>query len=128
MTRAELIAALERADGPSRELDAHLHEADSVAPDWKRWIVGGEPFGHIDNRVPLYTARADAKLPWEDNGWWEINGPRRYLHIPSPSPNYWRASFAPWRGEARQWVEHVGWGATEALARRIAALKAQDAS
>lgn len=62
MTHDELIAALEAATGPSRELDAKIHEHDAHSPDWKKWIVGGEPCGFISCLVPFYTASIDAAL------------------------------------------------------------------
>ena len=53
-------------------------------------------------------------------------GRRQFINIPSPVPNFWRAIC---RREVKplDWQEYHGWGATEALARRIAALRARAA-
>lgn len=133
-----LIEKLERATGHDRALDDALWAAHKGYEF--RWCDGGRPdvlipkcycMNHPDGEPhwrkfengdgpPLYTASLDAKLPVEKEGWWQINGPRRYLNIPSPVPNYWRAELTLWEPMR----EFIGWGATEALARRIAALKA----
>ena len=59
MTRAELIAALVAATGPSRELDAQVHEADAVSPNWKKWLFAD---GSISVLIPPYTGSIDVAL------------------------------------------------------------------
>ena len=74
MTRDELIAALERAEGPSRELDYWCWwrstdvlrhddpEPDDVAEDIRRDIM------------PRYTASIDAALSLVPDGWhWAVS-------------------------------------------------------
>jgi hypothetical protein len=70
-------------------------------------------------RVPHLTSSVDAALSHEAEGFWEIYGPYKY----PPAPNRWRAVF--WYGPERAHVPYQGWGATEALARRIASLRAR---
>ena len=139
MPKDELIAALEKATGPDRELDAAIFAA--VYPDkvpspivesgygWRKerggwWLETGE-----DSRTPRksvtplpYTLSVDAaqKLVPPDC-WQEIKGPRKYLNIPTPVPNVWSAYIAKWNHEG----DVMGWGATPALAICIAALRAK---
>ena len=55
MTRTELIAALEAAEGPSRELDCEIHA----------FRFGGDTWKH----VPSYTESIDAALSFTPEGW-----------------------------------------------------------
>lgn len=58
--------------------------------------------------------------------WREQDGPRKYLGIPSPSPNYWRCQLDLYEiVGAKQSTTVVGWAATEAMAVCAAALKAR---
>lgn len=58
-------------------------------------------------------AYLDAAMMLVPEGWHiEIKGPRKYLNIPSPVPNYWSANVETWSHE----VQKMGWGATPALA------------
>lgn len=67
-----------------------------------------------------YLSAAEMLVPDHDDRWLEIKGPRKYLNIPTPSPNYWSALLATFSNE-----RHVtGWGATPALALAAACLKA----
>ena len=66
MTPAELIAALEVAPGPSRELDAMLHEADAVFPNWRKWLFAD---GSISVLIPPYTASLDAAMTLVPKEW-----------------------------------------------------------
>lgn len=54
---------------------------------------------------------------------WEISGPRKYLHIPVESPDYWRAEIT--YGSFPNYKRAVGWGATEEAAK-ASALRAAD--
>ena len=115
----ELIQKLESATEWSRKLDAMIAVA-----------VGDSPHDNIDTACACgcsryYTERLDVALPWERDGYWEISGPRQYLNIPSPIPNYWCAQFT--YGPQFQAKTYTAWGATEALARRAAALRAREA-
>jgi hypothetical protein len=135
MTRADLLslaARCESAAGPDRALD----EAIARAMGWKcTATVNGwyapEHAAEAKRRkrgiwlyprvgLPAFTASIDTALPNEAEGYWTITGPRRYLSIPTPAPNVWLAEFMPWRGEPVK-----AWAATEALARRAAALRAR---
>ena len=111
----DLLTRLENAKDGNRELDWAIR--DQVCAD------AGEISSHI---APHYTTSLDAALPWERECYWEISGPRKYLNIPSPVPNYWRA-ICRREVKALYWKDYEGWGATEALARRIAALRARAA-
>lgn len=71
---------------------------------------------------PNYLASLDAAMSLVPEGMWhEIKGPRRYLNIPTASPNYWSARLEAWDAGA----EGMGWGATPAIALCAAALKAR---
>lgn len=118
-----LISALEQAKEPSRELDMAI--IDALGRDPREW---GEPHQRgYDPKATYFTASLDAKLPNEDQGYWEITGARRYLEIPTSVPNRWRAEFWPYADKGLAKASYIGWGATEAVARRIAALKALQA-
>jgi hypothetical protein len=74
---------------------------------------------------PEVTTSLDAALALVERvkpkAWIEINGPRKYLNIPTPVPNYWKAVVAPWEDK----TESVGWAATPAAALIAALLKAE---
>lgn len=57
----------------------------------------------------------------DDEPYWEISGPRKYLNIPTPVPDRWRAAvtFGSWPDT----LMVVGWGPTEEVARAAAATK-----
>ena len=100
MIREELIAALERAEGPSRELDAHIWKSDGcrVAP------------------VPRYTSSLDAALTLvpEGEAWlvgWDDENHANVFVLPSPT--------------SRPTGYHAQGAATPAIALCIAALKAR---
>lgn len=119
MTIEEVIAELEKASEGSRELDCRIHQ-----------ITTGGPPHSVTSAIPLYTRSLDAAMTLTNRirfrnsrGYIQINGPRKYLHIPIESPNYWRATV--WAGPELQAKESIGWGATAALALCIAALKAR---
>lgn len=68
-----------------------------------------------------FTLSIDAALTLVPEGLWhEIKGPRRYLNIPSPVPNYWSAHLSAFDHTG----DRMGWGATPALAICAAALRA----
>jgi hypothetical protein len=137
-----LIERVEAAEGPDRRLDALITIA--IAPD-RQTIIGAEPsrfpqkpiYGPISKLIqmaehgphpddaadflsaPRYTASLDAALALvPERLFLCLDGPRKYLNIPTPVPNYWRAclGYSP---------ELRGWGATPALALCAAALKAR---
>lgn len=59
------------------------------------------------------AAYLDAAMMLVPEGWHiEIKGPRKYLNIPSPVPNYWSANVETWSHEGQK----MGWGPTPALA------------
>ena len=98
MTRADLIAALEKAEGPSRELDAEIRK--HVPGDY----------------LPAFTASLDAALTLvPDRRAWEIKS------------TYWSADKRPAACVVRpDGVRRYGLGATPAIALCIAALRAMD--
>jgi hypothetical protein len=135
-----LLSRLKAATEGSRELDMDIRCAIGL-PDtfcyhkvvcWHRKADGwwdcetDDGFLHFEAAdTPHYTTSVDAALSHEADGFWEISGPRKYLHIPTESPNRWRAVF--WYGPEFNAKQYEGWGATEALARRVAALRARGA-
>jgi hypothetical protein len=44
---------------------------------------------------------------------WEISGPRKYLNIPTPVPDRWRAELRSWSRD----LTVVAWASTESAAR-----------
>lgn len=126
----DLIARLEKADGPDRELDCEiwvaLHGNDQPMkvvgePVFKdnRYFCNPNPdidwFGYdLLNIVEPYTASLDAKLPGDDEAHWVIDGPR---------PEGWYATRSLVTNDLAIVTE--GCGKTEAIARRIAALQAR---
>ena len=128
----ELIAKLEKATEPSRELDARVHVAvvnPMVMTDgggWKGkppavWRLAQQVFNDDWNwekvvaglvAAPAYTSSLDAMLPGEDAGYWIIQGPHK---------ERWHACYHP-PGTGAGWD---GEGRTEASARHAAYLKAR---
>ena len=121
---ADLIARLEKATGPVRELDVAIWAMLSdpkmyrrAAPgprysDWESNSTGKwEPFYPALN-AKYYTSSIDAKLPGEDQLYWEIEGQKIA----------WCA--AAFVFDPRKQLVGSGYAKTEAIARRIAALKA----
>lgn len=47
--------------------------------------------------------------------YWEVSGPRKYLHIPTEVPDHWRAQLSWGSFGCGQSV--VAWGRTEEIAR-----------
>lgn len=138
----ELIAKLEAAEGPCRELDAEIMAVFYVRDERHIGVREGWEDEDFDNCLPVksevwvdpatnkwvsthahhYTANTDDALSLvPPDCWQEIKGPRKYLNIPTPVPNVWSAYIAKWNHEG----DVMGWGATPALAIVIAALKAR---
>lgn len=111
-----LIAELERAQGPSRVLDLRIDYAlaarDDERVDIARLMVE-EGIGWdtvlqaLDERVPAYTGSLDAA----------VAGETIIFTIRSRKRGAWGAVH-----RARGGREILAWGATEALARRLAGL------
>lgn len=130
MTTAELIEKLERADGPSRELDAEIAQTLSLpwdyAADWG-------PRGRDIQVAHRYTASIDAALTLVPEGW-RIAGFVEYGHgmkwkgriycalVPSDLSHLPRTYAAHSAAAVR--CDHA---ATPAIALCIAALKAKEA-
>lgn len=77
MTRDELIAALEKATGPDRELDAAI----ALALGWTKHVrVWGYAWTRADgsdatwNGLPAYTASIDAAVSLVPDGWCPLIG------------------------------------------------------
>ena len=71
----KLIAALEAAEEPSRELDYHIHAAQ-LGSHFRKFSGGGGLFvinnlqhGIADKAIPLYTSSIDAALSFTPEGW-----------------------------------------------------------
>ncbi len=127
MTRAEmdaLIARVEAAEGPDRELDAEIGRARGyVVAETATWgavfVAAGRSEDGSPRRVPTYTASLDAAAALVPSGWrWMLDnlntaGPLAMCeHWPATGPTL------PYtRGEA----------ATPALALTAAALRARQA-
>lgn len=134
MTKDELIAALEAATGPSRELDRHIarligwhrveprhtrstHGAWIAPADWIGAMSDGSPMldslhgttMHPD--VPAYTASIDAALTLVPEGceWSRHRGANDRMTMQVDGPGY---------------IGRHGQGATPAIALCIAALRA----
>ena len=79
MTRTELIAALEAAEGPSRKLDGKI--AETLGWLWLEPAITGPggwfpPEGGTSEPVPSYTESIDAALSFTPEGeWFCISGP-----------------------------------------------------
>ncbi len=121
MTLSELIAKLEAVEEGSRELDIDVHVtlAQTIHPE-AVYTEGDDVFvadvyedglpvcyGLASDNAPHHTTSLDAALPWE------------VIH----RVEYWDRR---WQAVAK--TGEIGTGRTEPLARRIAALKAKDAS
>ncbi|NML11287.1 hypothetical protein HHL08_14220 [Sphingobium sp. AR-3-1] len=142
--RDTMLALAERVEsGPDREVDAAIHydvlgwcrHANTVRSGaqsdtgFECIDCGADSWGNKSNRgqglrdrLPAYTASIDAAMTLvPPDSWHEIKGPRKYLNIPSPVPNYWSAHLARWNHEG----DAMGWGATPALALTAAALRAR---
>ena len=101
MTRADLIAALEKAEGPSRELDAEIRK--HVPGDY----------------LPAFTASLDAALTLVPEGLaWRVE---------PATPGY--TDWGKYRAGVTTWEKPYdlpSYGATPAIALCIAALKARE--
>lgn len=124
--RAELVAELDQAKEGTRELDCEIHNSLTG----RRCFVSGvfikdtDGIGHLwdaSDLVPHYTTSLDAKLPGETI----IRV--KMIAITTGNPWGWEAVHSQ-DGLANNSKYFVGRGHTEALARRIAALKARGAS
>lgn len=124
----QLQDRLAKATGPDRQIDARI--ALLWCADIKQfpaWILGFEDALQRDvsvglfngsDRIPRYTSSIDAAVTLVPGGAWkEVNGPRRYLHIPTSSPNFWHCNLTVWPKEngIGRAIDAHGWGATEAL-------------
>ena len=129
MKRAQLTALAERVmglSGPDRGVDALV----ALAIGWsacqrQQWFTPpGLTVKHHRSELPRYTADLNAAMAMvPPNSWHEIKGPRKYLNIPTPAPNYWSVHLASWNHK----FQVMGWGATPALALTAAALLARAA-
>ena len=126
----ELIAKLESAEQGSRELDRDIAEAVGYKvqiirvpeghPVFKEG--GGLEFMERDGvkvGIPPYSTSLDAKLPWEN-----IQSLYAFDVVEDePLGEGWEA----WHVDRETGRRTMGAGNTEALARRVAALKAKQA-
>lgn len=107
----ELIERLEKATGEDREIDVSIHSA-----------IGGVFISAVDNEgaeykalryVPHYTSSIDAKLPDEDI----VVVSEQKPHPDRPEETKWMA--------LQRGAKIAAYGRTEAIARRIASLRAR---
>ncbi len=123
MTIEELIARLEAATGPCRELDAQIAMAAGIAPAVAfRPCVSPDPgtfgIGAYDTWVaPLYTASVDAALMLVPEGWCPLIG--QNVHH-----RHWSCLVQRVRGSGDIDSRHNN-APTPAIALCIAALKAR---
>lgn len=124
MNKAEIlrlagrVEALEVGDG---RLNCLIENALGLAKFERdpRVLFGDADYNRVDPKP--YTSSIDAAMGLvPPDSWHEIKGPRKYLNIPTPVPNYWSAHLARWNHEG----DAMGWGATPALALTAAALRA----
>lgn len=106
----ELREKVERASGQDRQLDRDICAALFVLPiSWNKptGLPDWTPFGEwsITGSIDAAFALVKEKLP---ETFLELAGPFRYLHIPTPKPNYWCAELGI--------PSCRGWGATAPLA------------
>lgn len=121
MTREELIAALEKATGPSWELDEAIMCCVYADLKPERHLEGWYSASGDHIRVDRYTASIDAALTLVPEGWrWSLDWTQR-----PPYQDCGRADlYAPGAGIKPPDVSDV-YGATPAIALCIAALKAR---
>lgn len=112
MTRDELIAALERAPGPDRQLDEEIATLVGLS-DAQENDADVVAFGRRLVDIPKYTASRDAMLPGAEKLCWQIEGPM-----------IGDTDSKPWKAAALGKDIWIGRAATEPLARRIAEIKA----
>lgn len=112
MSAAVLLALAARCERgePSNKLGAAIARACG----WKGHPVPDNFVRSLDAAVKLVPKGA----------WRETNGPRRYLNIPSPVPNYWHTNITVWEPTLK---DVHGWAETEALSICAAALRARAA-
>lgn len=132
----KLVERLLAATGPDRQLDCAIAAAVFSACKHPNWY-------HFQNQrpkdsperseaefwlqyAPFYTRRRDARLPIEDDGFWRIEGPVLTQISNDTYGMRWIASFIR-NATTTAVMEHKGVAPTEALARRIAALRARQA-
>lgn len=126
MTLSSLIQRLEEATGPDRRLDGDIAQALGQVPSWCTYRSEQQPSLWNDGRpglrarewcAPHYTKSLDVSLSLLERclpgEFIELDGPRKYLNIPTPVPGRWRAEVAG----------KVGWGATPAFALILAVLR-----
>ena len=128
-SKLRLIERIAAASGPCVGLDADIEHATGRWSDhhfeaWARWQEYGEsasPALPVPVPPNRYTGSIDAAMTLlPSDTWFELKGPRKYLNIPSPAPNYWFAYISTYNYE----IDKPGWGATPPLAICAAALKA----
>jgi hypothetical protein len=122
----ELLSRVEKAEGPDRELDREICLAarENVSTDPLSGFVWRPNGGGGWSDVPDLTASLDAALALVERvlpgSYVELSGPRKYLHIPTPVPNRWKAYIATFNHDG----DKTGWAATPALALLAALLRA----
>lgn len=143
-TLRDLLERVERATAPDRYLDWLLAETFGEIPkhsvrevgwdyDWYRapgeftlWKALDAEGRSVTHWSPeKRTASIDSALALVEKAnpgaWIELNGPRKYLNIPSPVPNVWKAEVTT---EWTAMTPPYGWGPTAPLAILAALLKA----
>jgi hypothetical protein len=121
-----LLARVENATGPDREIDKALFAVFDPERANRMTYVQYEGYAPMWT-APAYTASLDAALALVErvlpNAYHETSGPRRYLEIPAPVPNRYRAEIR--FGEALNGRTSAGWAATLPHAILAALLRAR---
>lgn len=124
---SDLIARVEAAgEGEQRdlftmaygELNGGMLFAHAGTPEFQPTFAKWDRFRVLLDAEAFVDA---AMMLKEADSWLELKGPRRYLHIPTSSPNYWSAYLTSWNHER----DSMGWGGGPALAILSAILKAR---
>lgn len=138
MTKTETLLALAarvEAGETGRELDAEIFVALGWVPSEAALVGGTEPIlmvTHPDHvggtHTPLkITTSLDAIAALTERvlpgHYIEVSGPRKYLNIPTPVPNYWKAVLSSGQ-HGFSGVDWIAWAPTEPAARLAALLRA----
>jgi hypothetical protein len=122
VTKADRDEILALAEKVERMTEPESVEAAYLERDIYR-VASNNPDAEVLD-APRYLISLDAAMSLVPEGAsLDLSGPRRYLNIPTPVPNYWSAKIFTHDGSG----PHTKWGATPALALTAAALRAHAA-
>lgn len=122
----ELLATAEAATGSDRELDFAIISATNPhagrGGPYESWQAAQSAFGwdtRVTSSIDAVLALVERCLP---GAYLDLAGPAKYLNIPSPIPNRWRAHVTTDEGFQSQ--QTAGWAASAPLAILAALLRA----